>query len=114
MAENIVGECFCYEIFSRAEALDNTQTHWGDGNLGKLAMILLSFLRRHQVCSGKQLLVNPVVALTPFTVFMLKPDIIPVWNKGNGSRRDSRQFDSSTEQSFLEAAFDKFDIGTTM
>lgn len=55
-----------------------------------------------------------IVMLTAIPVFTLKPEAMPEWKTSTGSGREAVQFQDSTEESFLKAAFDTSAIKTTM
>ncbi|KAL6829177.1 hypothetical protein J3E69DRAFT_330548 [Trichoderma sp. SZMC 28015] len=47
-------------------------------------------------------------------LFTLKPEAMPKWNTATGSPREAVQFQDSTEESFVKAAFDTSAIKTTI
>ncbi|KAK4068704.1 uncharacterized protein Triagg1_7064 [Trichoderma aggressivum f. europaeum] len=47
-------------------------------------------------------------------LFTLKPETMPKWNTSNASGREAVQFQDSTEESFIKAAFDTSAIKTTL
>ncbi|KAK0762465.1 hypothetical protein N5P37_005279 [Trichoderma harzianum] len=47
-------------------------------------------------------------------LFTLKPEAVPKWNTATGSPREAVQFQDSTEESFIRAAFDTSAIKTTI
>ncbi|KAF3073597.1 hypothetical protein CFAM422_004170 [Trichoderma lentiforme] len=47
-------------------------------------------------------------------LFTLKPEAMPKWNTATGSPREAVQFQDSTEESFIKAAFDTNAIKTTI
>ncbi|KAL7909006.1 hypothetical protein GGI35DRAFT_493830 [Trichoderma velutinum] len=59
---------------------------------------------------------NGDIDITPATeqLFTLKPEVMPEWNTSTGSGREAVQFQDSTEESFLKAAFDTSAIKTTL